>query len=161
MSLGCVFLVLAMLSIACLGVCHKLADLRDCKPGSINVMLFCSASAVFWGYTLILKVLGEGARFFHLFPVSAVLVAVGCGICACFAILTFQIGVRYGRISTSWLIINLSMLVPASLSLLVYQEWREPIHWQQPVALVLMIVSMLLLWRDKALELDDDRFPDN
>ena len=46
MSLGYVFLILALLSTAGLGICHKLADLRDCKPGAINVMLFCAFDPV-------------------------------------------------------------------------------------------------------------------
>ena len=131
--------------------------MKQCKPSAINVMLFCWASIFFWGYTIVVKVIGEQASLFPPFQMRAVLVAVGCGICACFGILTFQIGVRYGRMSTSWLIVNLSTLVPAILSLAVYREWKGPIRWQQPAALILVIASTFLLWRDKVIEVEKQR----
>jgi drug/metabolite transporter (DMT)-like permease len=149
---GYICLFLALFSAAGLGICHKVSDLRKCRPSAINVMLFFWASLLFWGYTLGFKVLVQHEDPFPAFGTQAVLVAVGCGICACFGILTFQIGVRYGRISTSWLIVNLSTLVPAVLSLVIYQEWKERIRWQQPAALLLVITSVFLLWRDKVSE---------
>jgi len=158
--LGYLFLFLALVSAAGLGICHKVSDLRKCKPSAINVMLFFWASLLYWGYTIGFKAIGQHESLFPPFTLKAVLVAVACGICACFGILTFQIGVRYGRISTSWLIVNLSTLVPAILSLIVYQEWREQIRWQQPAALVLVIVSVFLLWRDKAVEIEKAHAPD-
>ena len=79
--------------------------------------------------------------------------AVVCGACAGIAILTFQVGIRYGRISTSWLVINLSTIVPAILSLVVYEEWKAGIKWQQIAGLALVLCSVILLWRDKAVEI--------
>lgn len=152
MSLGYIYLVFALLSAAGLGISHKMADIRDCKPAAVNLMLFMSASVLLWAYTLLGKIVGEGAGLFPPFTLNAVGVAVACGLCACFGILTFQIGVRYGRITTSWLIVNLSTLVPATLSLFVYHEW-EKIRWQHAVTLVLVVASVFLLWRDKVIEL--------
>ena len=158
MSLGYLFLVLALLSAAGLGICHKLADLKGCKPSAVNVMLFCSASILFWGYAIGVKVVGQQGNLLSSLPVQVMLVAVTCGICACFGILTFQNGVRYGRIATSWLIVNLSTFVPSVLSLVIYQEWQERIQWQQPTALALVVLSMLLLWRDKVAEMRNQGF---
>jgi hypothetical protein len=149
---GTAFVILALLSLAGLGIGHKVADFQRCKPSAINVMLFFWAAAVLWSYTL-LKTVGSGVSLFPPFTAAAVAWAVGCGLCASIAILTFQIGVRYGRISTSWLVINLSTIIPAVLSLVVYQEWKMQIHWQQPAALLLVLASVLLLWKDKAIEL--------
>jgi len=154
-SLGYLFLILALLSAAGLGVCHKLADLKRCKPSAINVMLFGSASILFWGYLVGVSITGSQGSLLPLLPMRAVFAAVACGVCACFGILTFQNGVRYGRIATSWLIVNLSTFVPSVLSLVIYQEWKEQFRWQQPAALALVIVSMFLLWRDKVAEIQN------
>jgi drug/metabolite transporter (DMT)-like permease len=147
------FLLLALVSLAGLGVCHKVADFYHCKPGAISTTLFFTAAFVLWLYTLLFEVLKRETPLFPPFTAAAVLVAVLCGALAGVAILTFQKGVRYGRISTSWLVINLSTLVPALLSMVIYQEWKLGVKWQQIAGLVLMLLSMLLLWRDKVVEL--------
>jgi drug/metabolite transporter (DMT)-like permease len=141
MSGGSILLILALLSLSGLGICHKVADFRRCRPSAISVMLFVGAATVVWGYTIL-----------HTLT-RAVAVAAICGACAGIAILAFQVGVRYGRISTSWLVINLSTIVPAALSLLVYKEWKAGIKWQQLAGLVLVVLSVFLLWRDKAIEI--------
>ncbi len=151
MSGGSVFLILALLSLSGLGICHKIADFYHCKASAISTLLFFWAAAVLWAYTLF----QASIRHVGLFPpftLGATGVALACGACAGIAILTFQVGIRYGRISTSWLVINLSTLVPAVLSLLIYKEWKDGIKWQQLVALGLMFASVVLLWRDKARE---------
>ena len=162
MATGTVFVVVALLSLAGLGVTHKVADFRRCKPDSVNVMLFFWAAVMFWGYACFHKSLFQDFSFFPPFTTKAVIWAVACGALASIAILTFQTGIRYGRISTSWLVVNLSTALPAVLSLVIYREWRQGIGWQQPVALVLVMVSVILLWRDKALEIarGDEPVPD-
>jgi len=108
---------------------------------------------VLWSYTLLYAVGRMKASLFPPFTMAAVGVAILCGAFSGIAILTFQIGIRYGRISTSWLVINLSTIVPAVLSLVVYGEWKSGIKWQQLAGLALVLCSVFLLWRDKAVEL--------
>jgi drug/metabolite transporter (DMT)-like permease len=153
MSGGSILLILALLSLSGLGICHKVADFRRCRPSAISVMLFVGAATVVWGYTILHTLTGVGVTLFPPFTARAVAVAAICGACAGIAILAFQVGVRYGRISTSWLVINLSTIVPAALSLLVYKEWKAGIKWQQLAGLVLVVLSVFLLWRDKAIEI--------
>jgi hypothetical protein len=174
MSSGSIFLILALLSLSGLGICHKVADFRGCRASAVSVTMFGAAAAVLWTYTLV-KVFGMGVGLFPPFTGSAVLVAALCGACAGIAILTFQVGVRYGRISTSWLVINLSTIVPTLLSLIIYKEWnvgwkhiaevgssagwRQIINavwavWgRQIVGLTLVFASVVFLWWDKAVEI--------
>ena len=153
MSSGTLCLIVSLVSLAGLGILHKVADFRRCKPSAINVTLFFWASVVLWSYTLVYKVLGQRMPLFPPFTLNAVFLAAVCGTCATIAILTFQIGIRYGRISTSWLVINLSTAIPTILSLIMYKEWERGVKWSQLTGLVLVVVSVLLLWRDKALEI--------
>lgn len=152
MSAGSVCLLFALLSLSGLGICHKVADFHRCKPSAISVMMFFCAAGVLWSYTFFYKVLTAKVGLFPPFTGSAVAVALLCGACAGIAILTFQVGVRYGRISTSWLVINLSTIIPAILSLIIYREWKAGLRWQQLVGLALVLVSIFLLWRDKVEE---------
>ena len=110
MSSGTIFLIFALLSLSGLGICHKVADFHRCKPSAISVVMFGAATAVLWSYTLYLMT-NRGLGLFPPFTINATAVAVFCGACAGIAILTFQIGIRYGRIATSWLVINLSTIM--------------------------------------------------
>ena len=153
MTSGTLFMILALFSLAGLGICHKLADSFRCKPTAVNVMLFFWAGLVLWSYTVLYTRAYQQVSLFPPFTLKGVLLAAACGTCASIAILTFQIGIRYGRIATSWLVINLSTIVPALLSLVIYREWDRQMQWQQPVGLLLVLLSVGLLWKDKALEI--------
>ncbi|MDA2930414.1 hypothetical protein MYX84_10785 [Acidobacteria bacterium AH-259-O06] len=84
-------------------------------------------------------------------PATLYLVAGICGFLASTAILAFHTGLRYGqgKIATSWVVINLSTALPTVLSIIVY---KEPVSLAKAVALVLVVVAMLLLWKDKKLD---------
>lgn len=79
-------------------------------------------------------------------PPRALSIAAVCGIFNALALFSFQTGLRYGKIATSWLVIDLSMVVPALLSVLVY---REKLTVGRIGGLALVVVSMILLWVDK------------
>ena len=149
---GSVFLIFALFSLSGLGICHKVADFHRCKPSAVSVVLFAAASGVLWGYTFFYKVLSAHVGLFPPFTGKALAIALFCGACAGIAILTFQIGVRYGRISTSWLVINLSTIIPAVLSLVIYREWQGGLKWQQIAGLAFVVLSIILLWLDKRKE---------
>jgi EamA domain-containing membrane protein RarD len=75
-----------------------------------------------------------------------VLIALPFGASAAIALWLFQRGLRYGRIATSWLLINLSSAVPTALSVIIY---HEPLTLKKASVLVLIVVSLLLLWWDR------------
>jgi drug/metabolite transporter (DMT)-like permease len=149
--LSYLYLILAICCVSGLGISHKVTDLRGCKPASVNLALFAAASIVMWLYTIAFKVLLQGQSQIPPLTSKAIAIAAICGLCACFGILTFQNGVRYGRITTSWLIVNLSALMPTALAFLLYQD-QKTLKWQHFVALALTTCSILLLWKDKQCE---------
>ena len=139
---GYSFLALAVLCFCGLGVFHKVADFQKCRPSAINAYLFFWACLFITIYTLFL---GSSLKT----PGEVTGVAIFCGLCASVAILTFQIGVRHGNISTSWLVINLSTAVPTVLSIVIY---REEVGLRRAVALIAIVLSLIFLWKDKQLE---------
>ena len=68
------------------------------------------------------------------------------GVASAIGGIVFMAGIYYGKISTSWLIINLSAAIPAIGSILFYSE---PVNPRKIAVLLLAVVSMLLLWKDK------------
>jgi EamA domain-containing membrane protein RarD len=140
MATGQIYMLLALLSFSLLGVLHKMADVKRCRPSAINALLY--------GWSLLfvtaLVTLGRGTG--PAAPYAVVGIALPFGICASVAILAFQAGVKHGYIATSWLAINLSAGIPTVASVLIYDE---PVLPGKALALTLIPVSMFLLWKDK------------
>src|SRR5687768_3535106 len=143
--MGHLFLLVAVISLGCLGILHKVADHRKCRPQAINLVLFLVASVTLTAFTSFRLGPAAWARV----PLPAWAVAAACGLCASLAILTYPHGVRYGRISTCWLIITLSAIVPTFLSIAVYKETVEP---RRAASLALAALALLLLWVDRRRE---------
>jgi drug/metabolite transporter (DMT)-like permease len=135
----------ALAAFSLLGIFAKIADLRNCRPASLYMLLFVCASLLAAGAAL------AANQPLRRTPGLVVWVALPFGVCAALAGLAFQTGIRYGEIATSWLIINLSAAIPTLGSILLY---REPVSARKIVALLLMAASVLLLWKDK---LEDQR----
>lgn len=139
------YLLIGLVCLGLLGVLHKAADHRRCRPEAINLFLFAWA-AVIVGGAAAWKL---GPLRAALTPLPAVAVAAACGTCATLAILFFQRGIRHGKISTSWLIINLSTVVPTLLSIFIY---REQIGTRRLASLLLALAALLMLWLERRRE---------
>jgi hypothetical protein len=156
------YLGMAVFSLGMLGVMHKVADHRSCRPEAINLFLFLWAGAILSAYCLLrdvgfLEVRDKVVALLGT-PGKAILVAAICGMFAGIAILNFQHGIRFGRISTSWLVINLSTIVPTTLSILIYPEVEE-VTPKRALSLLLALVSLCLLWLDRRREEQQTKTP--
>jgi hypothetical protein len=139
------FLFLSVASFGMLGVMHKVADHRRCRPEAINLFIFLGAAVAMvvlsvWRYA-----------FTGVLDLAAIIwiTAAVCGLLASLATLSFQHGVRYGKISTSWLVINLSTGLPTALSILVY---HEVVTVRRALGLLLAVVTLIILWIERAQE---------
>jgi drug/metabolite transporter (DMT)-like permease len=134
------FAVLAMLSIGTLGLLSKLADRRGYPPSSSTMLLFGAASAIM---ALVVLVVGN-AKFAPSFRV--ILAAFIFGFLAVLAFWVFLFGLRFGNITTSWVFINLSAVIPALLSALIY---HEKLGIRRICLLAVVAGSILLLWKER------------
>src|SRR4051812_8775274 len=106
MTFGYLLLLTSLIAFGMLGIFHKVADHPGCRPKMIAVIL------LFWGgvlttvYTFLFN--AKGLQF----PREVILIGSLGGVIAAAALFVFQTGLKFGKISTSWLIINLSMSVP-------------------------------------------------
>lgn len=137
--MGYLFACLAMLAFGMLGILSKLSDRRNCSPLATTVSLFAVSTAI----TGLAILLGKKASFAA--PGSVIGVALGFGIVTVLSSWVFLYGIRFGKITTSWVIINLSAIVPALASTLIYGEKVSP---KRLVLLLLVIGAVLLLWKD-------------
>jgi multidrug transporter EmrE-like cation transporter len=73
------------------------------------------------------------------------------GVLSSLALFSFQASLRYGKISTSWLILNLCIAVPVAISIVGYGE-RVTIG--KAIGMLLVLIAILLLWWDKKTDLE-------
>ncbi len=142
MSIGYVFMLAGLVSFGLLGVFHKVADVKDCRPSAINAMLY--AWSLVFSVVTVLSINRSVTA-----PVNVLWIALPFGVSASVAILAFQAGIRHGNIATSWLAINLSSAIPTVASIVIY---HEPLGLRKTIALLLIPVSIALLWIDKRRE---------
>ena len=143
MLLGYVFAVLAMLSIGVLGILSKLADKKGCTPLNTTLVLFGGSSILMALYVSLVQ--HESLRP----PPFVTVTALVFGALAVLAFWVFLFGLQFGKITTSWIFMNLSAIVPAGLSTIIY---HEQISLTKAFTLLLVIVSIVLLWKDKQQE---------
>lgn len=143
--MGYLWMFLGLGSFSMLGVFAKIADVKRCRPTALYVLLFGWACALAWFAALASRQAVVGA------PASVAWVALPFGLAGATAGVAFQTGLRYGKIATSWLIINLSAAIPTLGSIFIY---KEPVRPLKLIALCLIVASVLLLWRDKV---EDER----
>ena len=139
-----IFMLLALLSFASMGIFHKLADVFHCNP--LHLSLFTMAFAAL--FAVINLFLFNPDPLISI-PGKVILIAIPFGIFTAAAFWFFQRGLRFGKIATSWLVINLSSAIPTILSILVY---REPVNGRKMLVLMLVLISLLLLWWDRSRE---------
>lgn len=140
MSPGYLYLVAGLLCFSLLGICAKIADLRRCRPAALYVMMCASASVI-----AAISAFSTNPRTAGT-PAIVAGIAIPCGVSGALAGVALQAGIRYGKLATSWLIINLSAAVPTIGSVVIYHEAISP---RRVIALLLMAVSVVLLWKDK------------
>jgi hypothetical protein len=120
LSAGYWFMIAALLSFAGMGIAHKLGESLRCQAMGIALVTMLTGCAV----SLLRTVVGRGPALSAV-PAHVALLAVPFGVSAALAIFLFQKGLRYGRIVTSWLLINLSSAVPTLLE-------RAPAYHARP-----------------------------
>jgi EamA domain-containing membrane protein RarD len=133
-------MIAGLLSFSTLGVFHKLADIKQCRPAGINALIYA------WSVLFAFLVVTGLQHSSPAAPLKVAEIAIPFGISASIAILAFQAGIRHGDIATSWLAINLSSGIPTVASIVLY---GESLTWRKAFALCLIPVSMALLWVDK------------
>lgn len=141
--MGYLYMILSLTCFGFIGICAKLADMRGCKPVAVFTLAY--------GWSLMF-----GAVFVALFrggdfrvPAVVYAIALPFGVASVIGGIVFLAGLRYGKVSTSWLIINLSAAIPAVLSVILY---HERVNARKIAVLALAAVAVILLWKDKQLE---------
>jgi drug/metabolite transporter (DMT)-like permease len=141
MPVGYWFTLVALFSFGAMGIVHKIGDRRACNPMHIALSTMATAFVLSIAYAAVSQ-----RASLHSLKTAVPLIALPFGASAAAALWIFQRGLRYGRIATSWLLINLSAAIPTVLSVVIY---HEPMSARKASILLLIVISVLLLWWDR------------
>jgi drug/metabolite transporter (DMT)-like permease len=144
MTLGYLFLFASIIAFGTLGIFHKVADHPQCRPKMTAMLLN------FWGCILAaIYTVSFDAKGLE-FPPKVLLIGSITGVVAALTLFVFQTALKYGKISTSWLIINLTGAVPVLLSIFLF---KESLSAAKGFGVALVFVAMVMLWLDKKADL--------
>jgi drug/metabolite transporter (DMT)-like permease len=140
MNSGYLYLAAGLASFSLLGIFAKVGDRKGCRAGSLYLIIFLSAA--------MLSAVAAYASEHDVLRIPSVVIgiAIPFGALGALAGVALQVGIRYGKLATSWLIINLSAAVPTLGSVLFY---GERINARHVLALCLMVMSVILLAKDR------------
>jgi drug/metabolite transporter (DMT)-like permease len=143
MNVGYLYVLMALASFGLLGILNKVAEVKKCRPSAVSASLCMWSAAMVCAYLVFYKHSSVSA------PRHVIVVAILFGISAAVASIAFLTGLKYGKISTSWLIINLSSAVPAIASILVY---GERVTLRKGAGLGVAAAALFLLYKEKDTE---------
>lgn len=134
LHLGYIYSIVAAVAFAMLGITYKLSDRLKCDQAQANFFLFTSAAVIVlvWG-------LLSGIR---QLPPEAILLGIVDGVFLWAAVVVFRKAATLGRISTSWTIINLALVMPVLASIVFWHETPSSRHYAG-FALTLLAVVLL------------------
>lgn len=141
--MGYLYMIMSLTCFGFIGICAKMADIRGCKPVAVYTLAY--GWSLLFGAVFV--VLFRGAHF--LVPPVVCAIALPFGVASVIGGMVFLAGIRYGKISTSWLIINLSAAIPAIGSVVLY---HEQVNARKIAVVALAVVAVILLWKDKQSE---------
>jgi drug/metabolite transporter (DMT)-like permease len=140
---GYFFLIGSLVGFSLLGILHKVADHPSCRPRMITMLLLIWAAALTAVYTLAFD--ARGLRM----PASVLGIGSAAGAAASLALFAFQASLRHGKISTSWLVLNLCIAVPILISIIAY---GEALSAGKAVGVAMVFIAIVLMWWDKRID---------
>jgi drug/metabolite transporter (DMT)-like permease len=141
--MGYLYMIISLTCFGFIGICAKLADMRGCKPVAVYTLAY--GWSLLFGAVFVMFFRGADFRV----PMVIYVIALPFGVASVIGGMVFLAGIRYGKISTSWLIINLSAAIPAVASVVLY---HEQVNARRIAVVALAAVAVVLLWKDKQSE---------
>jgi drug/metabolite transporter (DMT)-like permease len=143
-TVGYLFLFGSLAGFSLLGILHKVADHPSCRPRMITMLLLLWGAVLTAAYTAAFD--PRGLRM----PATVLGMGAAAGAAASLALFAFQASLRYGKISTSWLVLNLCVAVPVLISIVVY---GEKLGAAKVGGVVMVFAAIVLMWWDKRIDL--------
>ena len=132
------YMLLTLIFSSAVGLLYKLAGIRRYNVIVISLLYFAVASAALFLYIL----------FFASFQLDVISICTGLlgGLCAFGATWAILNALRFGKVSTSWTIFGLSLVIPTMASIIF---WGERLTLTKGLGFVLVCISIALIGKDR------------
>jgi len=132
------YMLLALIFSSAVGLLYKLAGIRRYNVIAISMLYFAVASVALFLYTLL----------FRSFEFDGISIGIGLvgGLCAFGATWAILNALRFGKVSTSWTIFGLSLVIPTMASIIF---WGERLTLTKGLGFVLVCISIVLIGKDR------------
>lgn len=127
--------ILAAISYVGLFLCYKIGERNKVNGTTLNLGLFLCSATIFLAYSLLTKNINK----------DPLLISIGFIKGFFFTSLTviiFLKSLKYGKLNTSTIILNLSFIIPIILSIFI---WAEIPDLKKIIGLLFGIVSIILI----------------
>lgn len=128
------YLIATTLFMSLYALLYKVSSHRGCSPIGVNLILYLSAMVITAAYLFL--------TCSFTFNLKAALLGCANGVFMFVAVLAFFIVAIHGDLSTSWTIINLSIVIPIGASILLWKEIPNPYQ----IAGILLVIPSLMLF---------------
>jgi uncharacterized membrane protein len=135
--MGVIYLVISILAFGVLGVSYKLSGRLKCNSRQVNLSFFL--------ISLVVMLVWVCASRNLVLVKPAIVLGSAMGLAAVIAVAVFREACAKGKLSTSWTILQLSLVVPALASVLYWHEMPSLRRW---MGLGLVLVAIVLLGVD-------------
>lgn len=132
--MGYVYAIVSTISFAVLATTYKLSDRLDCNKRQVNFFLFLTGAVIVF-------FVAHNYRVLVLLP-SALGLGGILGAIGFINIMSFREAAARGRLSTSWPLISMSLVIPILASIFIWHETPTLRHY---VGFVLILFAILLL----------------
>ena len=136
---GVFYTLVALVSFAVLGVSYKIGERKKCDTRQVNFFLFFTAAVILCIWMLAGHTSWASPKLLGMGVFMAVM-AVGC-------MTAFRASITKGRVSTTWTITSLSLIIPTIGAILFFNEKPTMFHM---VGFVLIFLSIIFLGIDIA-----------
>jgi len=132
--MGYVCLAIVVTCFSVLGISYKLSDRLDCDKRRTNFYLFLAGAVVLVPWLIV-----EGALPIR---VEAIVFGLVYGAAQFLNVVCFREATARGRISTSWAVIQMALVIPVLGSILIWKEIPSTRHCLGLAAVVAAIVFL-------------------
>lgn len=135
--MGYLLAITSAVAFAVLGMSYKLSDKYGCDKKQVNFLLFFVGGLVLLVWA---SLNGKMVPQHNAMPYGILL-----GVLNVIAVIAFREVMAKGRISISWTVVNLALVIPVVASILI---WKEAPHARHFIGMALIVAAIVLIGVD-------------
>ena len=132
------YVFLCILFNTVLAMTYRLVSRRQCSPQGTLTVAYCVA--------FITAIGGLFVQGYETFKISSILIGFVAGMMVFLAGFSFMRAVNYGKLSLSWTIRTLAVVIPIGVSIVF---WHEQLNWRKCIGFCSLVMCVILVGAER------------